>query len=390
MKRNLAVLFGGRTCEHDVSIITGLQAVHAASANYDVTPIYIARDGAWYIGEKLKDMQFYTSFDAAQVTRVLPEGEDNKLVLLKYPTGKRALMGSDRTVLATCDAALPAMHGMNGEDGTLQGMLEMMNVPYTSAGVMGCALGMDKIAMKQFFRGCGFPTLPDAWLERGEWEKAREAVLDRMEKALPYPMFVKPANLGSSIGISRADDRAALAKAIDVAVSYDRRVLVEKGVANFEEVNCSVLGYGSEARASVLEMPLRWDDKELLDFAGKYLNGGKGGKGMQNTKRKIPAPISDEKTRYIQEMSEQVFRAMDLKGVVRIDYILDGDDVYMGEINVIPGSLSFYLWEPSGLNFAQLIDKMVEYAFEAHADKNRNVFTYDSAILKTVGKGSKR
>jgi len=394
MKVNLAVIFGSRTCEHDVSIISGLQAVGAAEkAGMNTTIIYIARDGQWYIGDALKDTKFYTAFAAEKVTHVLPMAEGGKLLLLEYPTDKKKLFGAGRNILATIDVVMPVMHGMNGEDGTLQGMLELWNVPYTSAGVLGCAVGMDKIAMKQVFRGCGFPVLPDIWVDRNEWETDREAVLNRAESVMPYPMFVKPANLGSSIGISCGKDRESLAHAIDVAASYDRRILIEQGVVELEEINCSAMGYAANVRVSETEMPIRADSQELLDFSQKYINSAKGGKskGMTSLKRRIPAPVSEEKTAEVKKLTAEIFRALDCKGVVRIDYLLDkaADKLYIGEINVIPGSLAFYLWEAAGVSFTEMMNTMVECAFNAWSEKNKSVFSYDSTILKNIVGGSK-
>lgn len=395
MKQNLAVIFGSRACEHDVSIISGLQAAHAANREkYDVTIVYIARDGQWYIGDALKDTAFYTAFAPEKVTHVLPMAENGKLLLLEYPTERKKLFGSGRNVLKTIDVAMPVLHGMNGEDGTLQGMLELWNVPHTSSGVLGCAVGMDKIAMKQLFRGCGFPVLPDVWVDRSDWERDREAALDLAEATLSYPMFVKPANLGSSIGISRADDRRSLADAIDVAASYDRRILIEKGVSHLDEINCSAMGYAGEVRVSETEMPVRADDDRLLDFAQKYIRGGKSGKGskgMASLGRLIPAPVSEEHIAEVKRLTEEVFRALDCKGVVRIDYILDKDEdkIYVGEINIIPGSLAFYLWEAAGVPFTEELDCMVECAFKAWSERNKSVFSYDSTILQSVISGSK-
>ncbi len=394
MNVNLAVIFGSRTCEHDVSIISGLQAAQAAErARMNVTIIYIARDGKWYIGEALKDTRFFTNFEADRVTRVLPFAEEGKLLLMEYPTEKKKLFGGGRNILKSIDVVMPVMHGMNGEDGTLQGMLELWNVPCTSAGVLGCAVGMDKIAMKQLFRGCGFPVLPDIWVDRNEWEKNHIDVLNRAEKAMQYPMFVKPANLGSSIGISRATDRESLSHAIDVAASYDRRILIEQGVSELDEINCSAMGYAGDVRVSETEMPIRWDSDELLDFDSKYTRGAKGGKskGMTSLKRRIPAPVSEEKTAEVKKLTADIFRALDCKGVVRIDYLLDkaADRLYVGEINVIPGSLAFYLWEAAGVSFEEMVNSMVECALAAWSERNKSVFSYDSTILRTVISGSK-
>jgi len=392
MKINLAVVYGSQTCEHDVSIISGLQAVHAADpAKYNVIPVYIGRDGAWYVGEELKNIGFYTKFDAAKVTRVRPEPDNGKLAL--YKTEKSKIRLGQEKPEAVADVVFPEMHGLHGEDGTLQGMVEMWNIPYTSSGVLGSAVGMDKIVMKRLFRGCGFPVLPDTWADRSEWEKDRDGVIARVEAELGYPVFVKPSNLGSSIGISRANDREGLIHAMEVACAYDRRILIEKGVTNISEVNCSVLGYAGEAEAAVLEMPGRLENADLLDFDKKYLSGGKSSKGgMSSLARQIPAPISEELTKKIQALSVEVFKACDCKGVVRIDYILDGDTGhhYVGEINTIPGSLAFYLWEATGLKFAGLIDRMVGYAQAANRDRNKSQYAFKSEILNKQAGGSKR
>jgi D-alanine-D-alanine ligase len=382
MKLSVAVLFGSRTCEHDVSIITGIQALGALDPEqYDAFPVYIARDGAWYVGERLKDISFYPSFDPAQARKVLPTADGGRLLLID-PEPRHGLFSKGGKVLASADVALLALHGMNGEDGTLQGMLEMMDVPYTSSGVMGSSVGMDKIAMKQLFKSCGFPVLPDTWIDRAAWKKDRAACVEKIEAALEYPVYVKPANLGSSIGIKRANDRKGLEEALDVAASFDRRILVEKGVVVRREVNCSVLGYGEEVRASELEMPL--GGEELVDFNDKYGKRAKGGKGMQSLARLIPAPVPEETAARIKALSLDIFRALDCKGVVRIDFLLDGEDdaLYVGEINTIPGSLAFYLWEPVGLAFGKLLDEMIRCALTAAADRRESVFSYKSDILK--------
>lgn len=390
MKLNIGVLFGSRTCEHDVSVISGLQAAQALDASqYDTTRIYIGRDGRWFVGEALKDIAFYNRFDETKVTRVFPAGDGGKLVLYRAQEKKKLFGSAGLEPVAKIDCALPVMHGLNGEDGTLQGMLELFNVPYTSAGVLGCAVGMDKIIMKLLYKSCGFPVIDGTWFDRARWSRERTAVMEEAEAKLGYPMIVKPANLGSSIGITIAHNRDDLEDAIDTACAYDRRILIEKAIEDLREVNCSVVGYGDEAEASLLEMPVT--KKELLDFSEKYLRSAKGGaKGMQSLARQIPAPISGELTERIRTLAVDAFRAMDLKGVVRIDFILDSqDNLFINEANVIPGSLSFYLWEPAGIQFSALLDRMIQDAFRAYADKNGSVFSYDSSILSNIMRGSK-
>ncbi|MDO4549370.1 MAG: D-alanine--D-alanine ligase family protein [Clostridia bacterium] len=393
-KMTLAVIYGGHSCEHDVSIISGLQAAEAAqSAGYDVVRTYIDREGRWFTGQSLDDVKFYTSFDETKLTRVIPLGENDKLILCKYPDNKKHLLASRQDV-AACDAAIPVMHGMNGEDGTLQGLFEMLDVPYASSGVTASAIGMDKIAMKRFFTGCGFPVIKGETVERDAWQTHRDECLERIEASLGYPVFTKPANLGSSIGINRADDRDALINAIDVAASFDRRVLVEKAVLNMCEVNCAVMGYAGDLIVSETEMPVSWD--KFLTYDEKYLRGGKGAKGekapsgskgMTSLRRKLPAPIGEDKNAVIKNLSREIFRALDCRGVARIDFIIDKDEdvIYVNEINTIPGSLAFYLFEPVGLSFPALIDKLVDDGLKAHADKRRSVFSYDSNILRRGG-----
>lgn len=402
MSLKVAVIYGSRTCEHDVSIVSALQAMDNLDKNeYEIVPVYIARDGQWYTGRLLRNITFYSAFKPELVTHVAPVmSEDGKLTLMPVtsiaPHGFKGMvkvlmsnMNLGEDTVEKCDVVLPVMHGMNGEDGTLQGLLELFNVPYTSTGVLGSALGMDKIAMKQFFRGCGLPVIDGMWFARSEWNKNHEEVLNRIESSCPYPVYVKPANLGSSIGISRATDRQSLIKAIETAVEYDRRILVERGIEKPVEINCSALRIKGEVRASLCEMPASWE--EFLTFDDKYLRGSKSGKGqgMESLARKVPAPISDELTQRIQQMTTQVYNAMDCKGVVRIDYMLDGDELYINEINIIPGSLAFYLWEPLGISFKEMLDCMIEDAFTAYAEKNRSVFSYDSSILRSVQGGLK-
>ena len=392
-KIQLGVVFGSRSCEHEVSIISGVQLARSADrGKYDVWPIYIAKDGRWYTGEKLLDIHTYTPFDpyGKGITRVTLDMTAGSGALITYEQEKGLFAKGVLPVTVTkLDCVIPVMHGLHGEDGTLQGLLELANIPYSSTGVCGSAVGMDKIMMKQVFRGMGFPVLPDLYALRSEWRADPEAVMNRVEEKLPYPVFCKPSCLGSSIGVSRADSREELREALDLAFSYDRRVLVEKGLDHPIEVNCSVLGFDSEVTASVTEMPTT-SGGDLLDFADKYL-AGSGSKGMASLKRVMPAPVGGDMIGRIEELSKQIFRALDCKGVVRIDYMLTGnDELYITEINTIPGSMAFYLWQESGMPYSQLIDKLVEYANRAFAEKNENNYAYTSDILSGVVLGGKK
>jgi len=383
MKKNLAVTFGGRTVEHDISIITALQLMaNADKDKYNVIPIYIDRDGKWYTGDKLFDMAVFSSFD--------PKAKGIRRVFLSCAADATLYeYGKKQKEICQIDVAIPAMHGMHGEDGTLQGLFELSDIPYASAGVTGSAVGMDKIIMKSAFLGFGFPVLDSVFFERDEFFDDSDGVCERVEQKLSYPVFIKPANLGSSIGVNRADDRETLRFALEVAALYDKRILVEKAVKDIMEVNCSVLGAGGDAKASVIEQPVT--ASRFLGFEEKYLSGGGKTKGMESLGRKIPADISEEMAERIKQLSLDIFKALDLKGVVRIDYIIDKSEnkLYANEVNTIPGSFSFYLWEPSGVSFPALIDRLVAIAERQMREKKRSSYAYDSGVLQKAAKGLK-
>ena len=389
-KTQLGVIFGSRTCEHEVSIISAVQLMRNVNREkYDVIPVYISQKGEWFTGDPLLDIKTYTPFDPYK-KGIVPVHLDltaGSGALLHYVPPKGLFGGGKVEIVARLDCVIPVMHGLHGEDGSLQGLLEMAGLPYSSTGVTGSAVGMDKITMKRFFRGCGFPILPDCAMTRAEFERDADKAMEKVEAALPYPVFVKPACLGSSIGVSRANDRAELKDALELAFSYDRRVLIEQGLDKPIEVNCSVLGFDGEREASVLEMPN--SGAAFLDFSEKYLAGSGGSKGMASLKRIVPAPIGEELTKTLKELSLQVFDAMDCKGVVRSDYMLDrhSDNYYITEINTIPGSLAYYLWQESGLKYSQLIDRMVDCAMKAYQEKERNSFAFHSDILSGVQLG---
>lgn len=388
--KNLGVIYGSRSCEHEVSVISAVQMMREAdSKKYNIIPIYISQKGEWFTGEKLKEIKTYTPFNEYDkgIQKVRLDLTAGSGALLHYTRATGLFnKGLTEEVVARIDCAVLVLHGLHGEDGSIQGLLELANIPYTSTGITPSAVGMDKITMKCFFRGMGFPVLPSVAKTRSEYKAAPDKVISEIE-TLGYPVFTKPACLGSSIGVSRADNREKLREALELAFSYDRRVLIEKGLDRPIELNCSVLGYDDDVKASVIEMPNTGSD--FLDFSEKYLAGNGGSKGMASLKRIIPAPIGEELTKKLQELSIEIFRSMDCKGVVRIDYMLDREscEYYITEINTIPGSLAFYLWAETGLDYKGLIDKMVESAVRAWEDKNENNFAFSSDILKGVNLG---
>ena len=396
-KMNIAVFFGSRSCEHDVSIISALQLIEAAqAAGYAVTPVYISREGLWYTGEELKKIETFRDFNPMRkgITRVNLDVSANAGDLWAWPPQRAGMFAKVPAPIAHIDCAIPVLHGLHGEDGTLQGLFEMANIPYASAGVMGSSVGMDKIAMKQLLRGAGFPVLDYVWFTRAQLEGQRAQIIENIEKKLKYPVFVKPASLGSSIGVSRAKNREELERAIDLAASYDHRILAEAGIVNPVEINCAAMGYGEDVRASVLEMPISGAQEGFLDFFEKYLKNagskGEGSRGMKSLSRVVPAPVGDELTERIRTMACDVFRLLDCRGTIRVDFILDANDMlYVNEPNTIPGSLAFYLWKACGVSFPDLVEKMIESALLVHADKNRNVYAYDSTILQKVAAGVK-
>lgn len=390
-KIQLGVMFGSRSCEHEVSIISAVQLMRAADRQlYDIIPIYISKRGEWFTGDALFEISAYTPFDENRkgVVRVNLDITSGSGALTRLEHGK-GLLGKDREVIvARLDCVIPVFHGMHGEDGTIQGLLELCNIPYASSGVGASAMGMDKVYMKQYFRGAGFPVLPSCWFLRRAWDDDPTAVMDQIEKELPYPVFVKPASLGSSIGVTKARDRAALEESLKLAFEFDRKVLVEKGLEDPLELNCSVLGYDGKAQASEIEMPISGGD--LLTFMDKYM-AGSCTKGMASLKRVLPAPIEPELRDKIRALSVDIFNDMDCKGVVRIDYMYDAasDGLYITEINTIPGSLAFYLWEACGLPYSRLIDEMVRCAMEAQKDKDDSNYAYSSDILSNISLGGK-
>lgn len=373
----VGVIFGSRSVEHEVSIITAHQVIQAFDKDkYEVVPIYITKEGHWFSGERLLKLENFKDLPSLisdlEKVYIAPDPSIESLVRVSKRWFKKASP-------IKIDVAFPLVHGTYGEDGTLQGLLELANIPYVGVGVLGSALGMDKIAMKAVFRENKLPILNYLWFLREEWRKASEDIIAMIEANLKYPMFVKPANLGSSIGISKVRSRDELMYAIDVASHYDRRLLVEEALEDAIEINCSVLG-NDDPIPSVCEQPVSWE--EFLSYEDKYLKGNKIS-GLKGADRRIPAPISSELTGEIQRLAIKAFKAIDGCGVARVDFLVDRKDkkVFVNEINTIPGSISFYLWEATGIKFPILIDRLIALAFERHKEKGKTSYSYDSKLL---------
>jgi D-alanine-D-alanine ligase len=392
----VGVAFGGRSVEHDVSIITGLQAVAALSERHTPVPVYIARSGRWYTGEELKDLAIYQQDrpsrgqggdpDAEEITFDLHGGRLLRAPgggsLLRTPWrgtgGRRAGGRGDQSI--DLDAVVLATHGTQGEDGCLQGALELAQLPYAGPPVGAAAAAMDKVLTKAVLAQAGLPALAHVALRRADWDADRDACLVRARAAFEFPLYVKPASLGSSVGVSRCEDDAALAEALELAFELDRVCLVEPAAQGGIEVNCAVIGRpGMQPRASVCEQPLA--SGGLLSFEDKYMRSGKAD-GMKSTQRLIPAPIGDRLTERVRELACGAFAAFGCAGVTRVDFLIDAQErVWINELNTIPGSFSFYLWEPAGLPFVDLMDELLDLALADHQEKQRTTTVFDTNLL---------
>jgi D-alanine-D-alanine ligase len=388
MKIKVGVIFGGETVEHEVSIITAVQAMeHMNTDKYEIVPIYISKDRIWYTGKMLMDIDVYQDFN--ELKKYAKE-----VVLTKTKDGYylQSTKGLFRKNITDIDIAFPIVHGNNAEDGTLQGYLDSVGIPYVGSRVLGSALGQDKVVMKQVFKDTKLPIVDYIWFYDSEYADDCEKIFEKVEK-LGYPVVVKPATLGSSVGISYVKDDNELANAIEEAMKYDIKVVVEKAVSNLVEVNCSVFGNYSHQETSVIEEVT--SDEELLTFADKYISGGKKkgpSKGMASASRIIPARISKELEEKIKETSKSAFKALNLSGVCRIDYLIDKktNKFYINEPNTIPGSLAFYLWEPAGKKYMDLLDEMITLAIKDYKNRARKIYSFESNILSNYGiKGAK-
>ncbi|TSC87700.1 MAG: D-alanine-D-alanine ligase [Microgenomates group bacterium Gr01-1014_16] len=350
-----------------MAVITALQVMQNLDQDkYEVIPIYISKSGGWVIGNnKFLTPESYKDLD-------------------KLISGTKQLSLLPPKPLPKIDVAFPVFHGPFGEDGTIQGFLEMLNIPYVGSGVLGSSLGMDKVLQKQVFSSHNLPQVKHLWFYRDNLPKS---------VSLKYPLYVKPANGGSSIGTTKVHSSKELNDALEIAACYDRKIIVEESAEGFNEINISVLGNsGSKLRTSVCEQPV--PSKEVLTFSDKYESGSSKSAGMASAKRLIPAPIKPATAAKISDLAKTAFESLDCSGLARVDFLVSPDEktIYINEINTIPGSLAFYLWQASNIPFPKLLDELIQLALTSHEDKNKTTYTFANNLLANLGetlKGNK-
>lgn len=390
MKTNVAFFYGCRSVEHEVSIISAVQAMRAVDREkYDITPVYVTKEGEMYTGNCLFEIEEYRNLSEllskCQKVNFLRE---NGAVIMTEQTKK--IFQKPKSI--RIDVAFPVVHGTNCEDGTIQGFFEYLNLPYVGCDIISSAVGMDKAVFKDVLKNAGLPVLDCICIRAKEYLTDKQKFQDEIEQKIGFPLIIKPVNLGSSVGISKVNTKEQLDDAVMLALSFTDRILAEHAITSLREINCSVLGDADECTASVCEEPFMND--EILSYEDKYMGNSKNGgqsKGMASLGRKIPADLSEEKAEEIRSLACKTFKAIGANGVVRIDFMIDTetDKVYANEINTIPGSLAFYLWEASGIKYPELINRLIDLAFKRQRSRNNITYTIDTNILSGVSFGSK-
>ena len=393
MKIKLGVIFGGESVEHEVSIISAIQAINKIDQEkYEIVPIYVTKTGEWYTGSMLTDVEIYQDLGLIKkyATNVVLYKKDNEFVLQSKGLFKR--------VVNTIDVAFPIVHGTNVEDGVLQGYLQTVGIPYVGPNVYAGVVGQDKAYMRDIFKANDISIPLYTHFYDSDYKNDQDKIIKQVE-TLKYPVIVKPATTGSSVGIAIANNRDELIEAIDDAISYDSKIVVEEVIKNLMEVNISVLGNHENQECSVIEEVL--SKNAFLTFDDKYLGSSKvkgklgakltplkGSKGMASADRKIPADITNKMQKEVEELALKTFKVLGNSGVARIDMLVDtkAKKVYVNEINSIPGSLAFYLWEPKGKSYTELLDDMVNIAIKDYKKRQAKTYSFDSNILAGFAK----
>ncbi len=378
MKMKIGVIFGGQSVEHEVSIISAIQAMKAMDEDkYEIIPIYITKEREWYTGNLLKNIDNYSDLDNLKryAKNVVLYNKEGKF----YLQNKKGL----KLIIEEIDIAFPIVHGVNVEDGTIQGYLDLIGIPYVGSDIYGSVVGQDKVFMKQIFESAKIPITKYVWFFDFEYKENKEDIISKIEK-LNFPLILKPAKLGSSVGINRVSNKEDLEEAILDTMQYDSKIVIEEVVEDLIEVNCSVLGNYEYQETSEIEEVMSND--EFLTYQDKYLGNTKNGKmkGMAATNRVIPARIEDKQRKEIIELAQETFKILNTAGVSRIDFLIDKNKnkVYVNEINTIPGSLSFYLWDPIGKNYTVLLDELISLAIKNYKNKRRLITSFDTNILQ--------
>ncbi len=398
MKTRVAVIYGGRSVEHEVSVISGIQALMSIDTDkYEIIPVYMTKNSEFYVGDDIRNIDAYKDIPAllSKSRRVMWVNENGRVALTSH---EKKLFGKEKDI--EVDIAFPVVHGTNVEDGTLAGYLKTIGVPFVGCDVTASAVGMDKYIQKTVLKDNNIPVLDCLCFHEVDYEDM-DSLIARIEDKIGYPVIIKPVNSGSSVGIAVAKDKTSLIEAVDDAFSYATTILAEHAISQLKEINCSVLGDGSGARASILEEPFH--TKDILSYEDKYMGGGKGGSkgsgskgaGMASVSRKIPADLPEDLTKEIQDYAVRAFLALGCCGVARIDFMIDEatGELFFNEINTIPGSLSFYLWEPTGVPYPQLLDELIQLGMKRARREANTTYTFETNILSnnafSGAKGSK-
>lgn len=389
MKKQLAFVIGGKSVEHEISIITGLQAFNAFdNPEYEPFVLYISKNNEFFIGQNLEDIKNYKDLKKVcdEATRVVLVNDSGRAKFVQYPAKKIG-----KNLVRNIDMAFMCVHGTNVEDGALQGFLKTHDVPIVGCDVEAAALSMDKYAQKVIAKAAGVPVLDSYKFNMKDYENT-DNIISKIESSFKYPVIVKPLNLGSSVGINVANDSESLIDAIDDAFLYASEIIVESAIKSLREINVSVLGDNLEAEASEIEEPMHTDS--ILSYEDKYTNNAKGGKskGMASVSRQIPANVPEEMRARIRDLGVKTFQALSCSGVARIDFLLDGDtnEVYFNEINTIPGSLAFYLWEPLSVSYAELLNKMIDISKARTRLEHQLTFSFDTNVLENANLGGSK
>lgn len=389
MKIKVGVIYGGETVEHEVSIISAMQAINKLDQEkYDIVPVYITKEREWYTGEMLKDIEIYEDLSFIK--------KYGKNVVLYYKNGSYVLQNKSfpKTIVTDIDIAFPIMHGTNGEDGVIQGYLESIGIPFVGGDIYASVVGQDKVFMKNIFNENELPMTKYTWFYDVDYKNDSDDVIKKVKK-LKYPVIIKPAKTGSSVGINFADNDEELKEAIEDAMQYDNKILVEEVVNNLKEVNISVLGNYENQRLSEIEEVM--SNNKFLTYADKYIGGSKtklkgsvkvpmkgSSKGMASANRKLPADLTKKLKDEIEDIATKAFKVLGSSGVCRIDFLIDekSKKVYINEINSIPGSLAYYLWEAKGVDFSTLLDDMINIGIKDYKKRESKTHSFETNILK--------